>query len=140
VSRTIKAGSAVRVVVVIDNNTGIAIRQPICHRSTDWQAFLTNGHDASGPLPTRYDTPLCDRTKRAQSVPTGESRLAYTTHATYFGCADEPDSYPPTPRCIGSGAAMRMPPLPAGKYRIAVNESPYVGVPKPAALAAVIVA
>ena len=122
---------------MIDNHSGQPIRQPVCHSATEWQAYLTNGHDASGPLPTTTGTKLCDRTKPAQSVPTGESRLSYTTHATYFTCANAADSYPPTPRCLEPSGDM--PPLPAGPYRIAVNASPYVGVPKPAALAAVIV-
>jgi hypothetical protein len=132
----VKAGSAVRVILVIENDTGKPIRQPVCHSSTDWQAYLTNGHDASGPLPTT--TALgCDHTKPAESVPTGESRLPYTTHATYFTCANAPDSFPPTPKCLEPGS--EMPPLPAGRYRIAVDASPYVGVPKPPALTAVIV-
>jgi hypothetical protein len=135
-SRTIKAGAPVRVFLVIDNRTGYPIRQPVCHSSTDWQAYLTNGHDASGPLPVASGR-LCDRTKPAESVPIGESRVSYTTHATYFGCAPASDSYPPTPKCLQPGD--RMPPLPAGRYTIAVNESPYVGVPRPAALHAVIV-
>jgi hypothetical protein len=134
----IKAGSPVRVVLVIENGTGKPIRQPVCHVSTEWQAYLTNGHDASGPLPTATALEGCDRTKLAESVPTGESRLSYTTHATYFTCANAPDSYPPTPKCLEPGG--EMPPLPAGRYRIAVSASPYVGVPKPAALTAVIVA
>jgi hypothetical protein len=136
-SRTVKAGSAVRVVLVIDNDSGMPIRQPVCHSSTEWQAYLTNGHDASGPLPTALEGQSCDRTKPAKSVPTGESRLSYTTHATYFTCASAPDSYPPTPKCLQPGD--RMPSLPNGRYTIAVNESPYVGVPKPASLPAVIV-
>jgi len=136
-SGKIKAGSAVRVVFIIENETGNAIRQPACHRSTEWQAYLTNGHDASGPLPTATVLQSCDRTKPLESVPTGESRLSYTTHATYFSCANAADSYPPTPKCLEPGG--EMPPLPAGRYRIAVNASPYLGVPLPAALHAVIV-
>jgi hypothetical protein len=123
------------VVIVIENNTGTAIRQPACHTSTEWQAYLTNGRDASGPLPSDLVDRPCDRTPKV--VPAGESRVSYTTHATYYYCANAPDSYPPTPRCLEPGGGA--PPLPAGPYRIAVNESPYAGVPKPAALAVVIV-
>jgi hypothetical protein len=143
-SRTIKAGSAVTVVLVIENDTGKPIPQPVCHRSTDWQAYLVGGHAISGPLPVasgpvanRAMATRCDRTKRPDSVPTGESRLSYTTHATYFECAPAPDSYPPTPKCLQPDD--EMPPLPPGRYTLTVNESPYVGVPKPQAILAVIV-
>jgi len=135
-SQTIKAGSAVRVVIVIENNTGTHIRQPACHTSTEWQAYLTNGRDASGPLPRPLVEPLCDPTKH-ESVPIGESRLAYTTHATYDHCADALDSYPPKPRCLPPPDIM--PPLPLGRYTITVDKSPFVVVPEPAPLTAVIV-
>jgi hypothetical protein len=137
VSRTIKAGSQVRVTVVIDNRTGDAIPQPACHSDHAWQAYLTNGHDASGPLPVAAIGFACDRSKPAAAVPVGESRLTFTTHATYFSCAQSADSYPPTPRCGKSNTWG--PPLPAGQYRIEVTEPPYIGVPSPAPLSARIV-
>jgi hypothetical protein len=136
-SRTIKTGAAVQVFLVIDNRSGQPIPQPRCHRSTEWQAYLTNGHDASGPLPTPAVGERCDVSKPAASVPMGESRVSYTTRATYSQCANAADSYPPTPRCLKPGD--ELPPLPAGRYRIAVSGSPYVGVPKPAPLDAMIV-
>ncbi len=135
-SRTIEAGSAVRVTVVIENHTGRPIGQPACHTSTQWQAYLINGRDASGPLPTA--TALrCDPNMPADSLPVGETRVSFTTHATYFSCASAADSDPPTPRCLPGGS---MPPLPPGTYRIEVDASPYAGVPRPAALATVVVA
>jgi hypothetical protein len=134
-SRTIKAGAPVRVSVVIENRTGRPVPQPVCHASTEWQAYLTNGHDASGPLPTPTVV-RCDPNKPAEPLPVGETRTSFTTRATYYSCANAADSYPPTPRCLEPSG--EMPPLPAGTYRIEVNASPYVGVPKPAPLTTVI--
>jgi hypothetical protein len=125
-SRTVVAGDAVKVMLVIDNGTGKPIVQPPCHDAKQWQAFLTNGVAASGPLPARTVRRLCDRKLRTR-LPTGETRLTFTTNATYFGCAPSADSYPPTPKCLLGGG---MPPLPVGQYRLDTNSSPYIGVPK----------
>jgi hypothetical protein len=137
-SRTIKAGSRVRVTVVINNRTGHPILQPAtCGGGHSWQAYLTNGHDASGPLPVAAVGIMCDRRKPVAAVPVGESRLSFTTHATYYSCAQGADSYPPAPRCVQSSTWGV--PLPAGHYRIEVTEPPYIGVPTPAPLSARIV-
>ena len=127
---TVVAGTTVTVVLVIENATGKPIPQPPCHESNQWQAFLTNGVAASGPLPTAAVGRACDRNDHT-SLPTGETRLAFKTTATYFGCAPAADSYPPTPRCLPGN---RMPPLPAGPYRIETDSSPFIGVPKAAAV------
>jgi hypothetical protein len=127
-SHTVTAGAAVKVVLVIENRTGKPIIQPQCHDTTDWQAFLTNGVVASGPLPVRTVRRLCDPKVRT-NLPGGETRLTFTTDATFFGCAPSAESYPPTPRCLRGD---RMPPLPVGLYRLDTNVSPYIGVPKAA--------
>ncbi|HEY1738694.1 MAG TPA: hypothetical protein VGI86_08295 [Acidimicrobiia bacterium] len=118
--------------------TGYPIPQPPCHSKYAWQAYLTNGHDASGPLPVVAIGFTCDRSKPAAAVPVGESRLSFTTHATYFSCAEGADGYLPTPRCLKSSTSG--PPLPAGRYRIEVTEPPYIGVPSPAPLSILIAA
>ena len=140
-SRTIRAGSEVRVTLVIDNRTGHPIAQPACDSQYAWQAYLTNGRDASGPLPVATIGITCDGSKSVAVVTVGESRLSFTTHATYSGCAQGTEGDPPTPRCLKSrsGHATIVPPLPAGQYRIEVTESPYIGVPTPAPLSARIV-
>ncbi|MDT5308302.1 MAG: hypothetical protein QOE48_3984 [Mycobacterium sp.] len=122
-SRTVGAGAALKVVLVIENGTGKPIPQPQCNDPTQWQAFLANGVAASGPLPVADVARACDR----MSLPTGETRLTFTINATYFSCAPAADSYPPKPKCLSGN---RMPPLPVGQYRLDTTSSPYIGVPK----------
>ena len=119
---------------MIDNDTGRALRQYPCVVGSDWHAFLTNGHDASGPQQAP-DVLGCTGTTPAYSVPTGEARLTFTIPTRYFTCTNLSDDSN-SPKCLTPGD--RLPPLPAGRHRI-VGLSPFIGVPQPAPLGAVIV-
>jgi hypothetical protein len=117
-SRTITAGSAVAASVIVDNNSGRAIRVTGCLGL--FQVVLT-----SSTYHPDVAWPLCAQTF---TIPVGQSSYRVKVEATYSSCGqDGPQGT--LKSCLPGN---RIPPLPPGRYHARLFQAGHVvAVPAP---------
>jgi hypothetical protein len=117
-SRTMAAGSFLAGRVVVQNNSGRAIRVPGC--GTIFQVALVSS--------TYHPTVGWTQCLHTVTIPTGESSYPTPVPAIYRFCSEEPQGSAPT--CMFGG---HPPPLPPGDYRAVLFQEGHL-IPFPPAV------